>query len=169
MNFPRTTSVSRTSPIPITLRTTATRAYWSCGSGCSLTIVSKPPYSSEGWAVLSKNLIYSDDYSLMPQLFKSFQPEARCLMWLTACRKSVKISQQISTTSRFFTVTSKFLFGKNAFVAWPLRDARQGWQRPPTHGEHRLALTSCGLPCRATRTNQDVLLAITGIIASKHL
>ena len=36
------------------------------------------------------------------------------------------------------------------------------------HGEHREALTSCGLPCRATRTNRDFLLAITGIIAHKN-
>ena len=36
------------------------------------------------------------------------------------------------------------------------------------HGEHRLALTGWGLPCRATRTNRGVLLAITGIIAHKN-
>ena len=36
------------------------------------------------------------------------------------------------------------------------------------HGEHRVALTGCGLPCRATRSNRDFLLAITGIIAHKH-
>ena len=35
-------------------------------------------------------------------------------------------------------------------------------------GEHLVALTSCGLTCRATRSNRDVLLAITGIIASKN-
>ena len=42
--------------------------------------------------------------------------------------------------------------------------------RPPRqeHGEHRLALTGCGPPCRATRSNRDVLLAITGIIAHKN-
>ena len=36
------------------------------------------------------------------------------------------------------------------------------------HGEHRLALTGCGPPCRATRSNRDFLLAITGIIAHKN-
>ena len=36
------------------------------------------------------------------------------------------------------------------------------------HGEHRLALTGCGPPCRATRSNRGVLLAITGIIAHKN-
>ena len=36
------------------------------------------------------------------------------------------------------------------------------------HGAHRLALTGCGPPCRATRSNRDVLLAITGIIAHKN-
>ena len=36
------------------------------------------------------------------------------------------------------------------------------------HGEHRLALTGWGRPCRATRTNRDFLLAITGIIAHKN-
>ena len=35
-------------------------------------------------------------------------------------------------------------------------------------GEHLVALTSCGLTCRATRSNRDVLLAITGIIAHKN-
>ena len=36
------------------------------------------------------------------------------------------------------------------------------------HGAHRLALTGCGPPCRATRSNRDFLLAITGIIAHKN-
>ena len=42
--------------------------------------------------------------------------------------------------------------------------------RRPRRGnrEHREALTSCGLPCRATRTNRDFILAITGIIAHKN-
>ena len=36
------------------------------------------------------------------------------------------------------------------------------------NGEHRLALKFCGLKCRAKRSNRGFLLAITGIIASKH-
>ena len=42
--------------------------------------------------------------------------------------------------------------------------------RRPRRGnrEHRLALTGCGPPCRAQRSQRGVLLAITGIIAHKH-
>ena len=42
--------------------------------------------------------------------------------------------------------------------------------RPPRrgHGEHRSALTGCGLTCRAQRSQRGVLLAITGIIAHKN-
>ena len=36
------------------------------------------------------------------------------------------------------------------------------------HGEHRLMLTGRGRPYQATRSNRDVLLAITGIIAHKN-
>ena len=52
--------------------------------------------------------------------------------------------------------------GETTIVINDVRRPRRG------HGAHRVALTSCGLPCRATRTNRDFLLAITGIIASKN-
>ena len=52
--------------------------------------------------------------------------------------------------------------GETSIVINDVRRLRRG------HGEHRLALTGCGPPCRATRSNRDFLLAITGIIAHKH-
>ena len=52
--------------------------------------------------------------------------------------------------------------GETTIVINDVRRPRRG------HGEHRVALTGCGLPCRATRSNRDFLLAITGIIAHKN-
>ena len=52
--------------------------------------------------------------------------------------------------------------GETSIVINDVRRLRRG------HGEHRLALTGGGPPCRATRSNRDFLLAITGIIAHKN-
>ena len=52
--------------------------------------------------------------------------------------------------------------GETTIVINDVRRPRRG------NREQRLALTGCGLPCRATRSNRDFLLAITGIIAHKN-
>ena len=52
--------------------------------------------------------------------------------------------------------------GETSIVINDVQRLRRG------HGEHRLALTGGGPPWRATRSNRDFLLAITGIIAHKN-
>ena len=52
--------------------------------------------------------------------------------------------------------------GETTIVINDVRPPRRG------HGEHRSALTGCGLTCRAQRSQRGVLLAITGFIAHKN-